>query len=93
MNYIGASQKKIRVSPKGNKVVNWGFQTISHKAFNGLAQLFINKKKIITKDLIKNHLTSFSPPPPGGGGESPSTSGGGEEGWLIASQIPGYLSV
>jgi hypothetical protein len=39
--------KKIRKSPKGNTVINWGFQTISHQAFNPLADLFINKNKKI----------------------------------------------
>lgn len=38
-------------------VVNWGFQTISHEAFVYLADLFIKNKKIISKDLIKLHLT------------------------------------
>jgi hypothetical protein len=32
--------KKIRKSPAGNTVVNWGFQTISHVAFIPLANLF-----------------------------------------------------
>ena len=51
--------KKSRLSPKGNLVVNWGFQTISHEAFNPLANIFIkDNKKIIVKDLIKNHLTN-----------------------------------
>ena len=51
--------KKIRTSPKGNTVINWGFQTISHKAFNPLAELFlINGKKGISESLIENHLTS-----------------------------------
>lgn len=54
---LSEPHKKTRISPKGNKITNWGFQTISHEAFNSLAQLFINKKKIITTDLIKNHLT------------------------------------
>ena len=50
--------KKVRISPKGNEVINWGFQTISHEAFNDLAQLFLDQnKKIITTDLIKTHLT------------------------------------
>lgn len=40
---------KTRVSPKGNTVINWGFQTISHEAFNPLAELFLyNNKKIIS---------------------------------------------
>ena len=54
---LSEPHKKTRISPKGNEVINWGFQTISHEAFNSLAQLFINKKKIISQDLIKNHLT------------------------------------
>lgn len=50
--------KKVRISPNGNEVTNWGFQTISHEAFNYLAQLFLNKNvKSISTDLIKNHLT------------------------------------
>ena len=55
---LSEPHKKTRISPKGNTVINWGFQTISHKAFNDLANLFINKKKIISPDLIKNHLTA-----------------------------------
>jgi len=54
---LSEPHKKTRISPKGNKITNWGFQTISHEAFNSLAQLFINKNKIISTDLIKNHLT------------------------------------
>jgi len=50
--------KKSRISPKGNIVENWGFQTISHEAFNPLANLFlINNKKGITDSLIQDHLT------------------------------------
>ena len=37
--------KKSRISPKGNTIINWGFQTISHQAFNSLADLFINNNK------------------------------------------------
>ena len=55
---------KNRLSPKGNSVTNLGFQTISHKAFNSLAELFFKKnendkldtKKSINSLLIKNHL-------------------------------------
>jgi len=54
---LSEPHKKTRISPKGNEVINWGFQTISHEAFNSLAQLFINKNKIISANLIKNHLT------------------------------------
>lgn len=50
--------EKTRISPKGNIVTNWGFQTISHEAFNSLAVLFLNGKKVITDNLIKNHLTA-----------------------------------
>lgn len=50
--------QKVRFSPAGNKVTNWGFQTMSHGAFNFLAQLFLNlRTKSISTDLIKNHLT------------------------------------
>jgi hypothetical protein len=50
--------KKVRISPKGNEVTNWGFQTISHVAFNGLAELFLDKNvKTVSMNLIKNHLT------------------------------------
>lgn len=51
--------KKVRTSPAGNEVINWGFQTLSHEAFNFLAELFLDQnKKIISTDLIKNHLTA-----------------------------------
>lgn len=50
---------KARVNANGNLVTNWGFQTISHEAFNILSELFlINNKKGISKELIKNHLTN-----------------------------------
>ena len=50
--------KKARLSPKGNLVITWGFQTISHEAFNSLAKLFlINNKKGILDSLIRDHLT------------------------------------
>lgn len=55
---LSVPHKKTRISPKGNTVINWGFQTIGHKAFKDLADLFINKKKIISADLINNHLTA-----------------------------------
>lgn len=55
---ISEPHKKSRVSPKGNTVVNWGFQTISHTVFIDIANLFIKEnKKIVTKNLIKTHLT------------------------------------
>jgi len=50
--------KKVRISPQGNEVINWGFQPLSHEAFNLLAELFLDQnKKTISTDLIKNHLT------------------------------------
>lgn len=70
---LSEPHKKIRISPKGNTVINWGFQSISHKAFNDLANLFISPvslpllalvrgeeghKKSISPNLIKNYLTA-----------------------------------
>jgi hypothetical protein len=53
--------KKIRTNSKGNVVTNWGFQTISHKAFNKLSELFLmNNKKSIPQNLIKDYLTERS---------------------------------
>ena len=58
---LSKPHKKSRLSPKGNLVTNWGFQTISHEAFNPLAKLFIiNNKKGISESLILNHLTERS---------------------------------
>ena len=56
---LSQPHKKERLSPKGNLIINWGFQTLSHSAFNILADLFINEKgqKSVPKELIKNHLT------------------------------------
>jgi hypothetical protein len=53
--------KKSRVSPNGNLVINWGSQTISHKAFNVLAELFYPGGvfvKSIANNLIQDHLTA-----------------------------------
>lgn len=55
---LSQPHKKSRLSPQKNLVINWGFQTLSHKGFNPLAELFlINGKKSVPKYLIKNHLT------------------------------------
>lgn len=55
---LSSPHKKSRLSPKGNLVVNWGFQTLSHEAFNPLAELFLNNnKKGVQNSLIMNHLT------------------------------------
>lgn len=57
---LSEPHKKTRISPKGNTVTTFGFQTLSHKAFNPLADLFLNKefKKIIPDSLIMEHLTA-----------------------------------
>lgn len=54
---LSVPHKKTRISPKGNLVTNWAFQTISHSAFVCIATLFIKHKKIIDDNLVKNHLT------------------------------------
>jgi len=55
---LSPPHKKTRTNNKGNTVINWGFQTISHEAFNSLKDLFlINKHKGVVNNLIKNHLT------------------------------------
>ncbi len=55
---ISPPHKKVRTSPNGNLVTNWGFQTISHEAFNPLADIFLsNNKKSIKETLINKHLT------------------------------------
>lgn len=41
---LSKPHEKNGISPKGNKVTNWGFQTLSHEAFNELALLFIDNK-------------------------------------------------
>lgn len=55
---LSLPHKKTRVSSKGNIVVHWGFQTISHTALLSIADLFIKGTNVITKDLIMLHLTS-----------------------------------
>nr|YP_009710676.1 LAGLIDADG endonuclease type 2 [Amanita muscaria]QFZ98625.1 LAGLIDADG endonuclease type 2 [Amanita muscaria] len=56
---LSQPHKKDRLSPQGNLVINWGFQTFSHIAFNYLADLFFkNGKKSIPDNLILDHLTS-----------------------------------
>lgn len=55
---LSQPHKKSRISPKGRIVINWGFQTISHEAFNFLAHLFLKQKhKGISDNLILDHLT------------------------------------
>lgn len=51
-------RKQVRINVNGNEVTTWCFQTLSHKDFLGLANLFlINGKKIVPNKLIFNHLT------------------------------------
>jgi hypothetical protein len=58
---LSEPHKKRRINVNGKEVITWGFQTISHEAFNILSELFIiNNKKGISKDLIQNHLTARS---------------------------------
>lgn len=60
---LSEPHKKTRISPKGNTVINWGFQTISHQVFNppcfrqGADLFIIDNKKSIKKSLIKDYLT------------------------------------
>jgi len=51
---LSSPHKKIRKSPAGNTVVNWGFQTISHVAFIRLANLFFLSYKEEEGDLSNN---------------------------------------
>jgi len=54
---LSPPHQKTRVNMNGNTVINWGFQTISHNAFNPLKDLFLIKKhKGVADNLIKNHL-------------------------------------
>lgn len=55
---LSPPHKKSIININNNKVINWGFQTISHTAFNPLVDLFLlNKRKGIQKNLIINFLT------------------------------------
>lgn len=55
---ISPPHKKTRVNINNKQVINWGFQTLSHEAFNFLSVLFLeNKKKSVKSFLIRDHLT------------------------------------
>ena len=55
---LSLPHKKSRINKNDNTVITWGFQTISHEAFNILKELFLTKEsKSIIPNLIKNHLT------------------------------------
>jgi len=58
---LSEPHKKSRMSPQGNLVVNFGFQTISHEALNFVAELFYPgsvRVKGIASNLIQDHLTA-----------------------------------
>lgn len=53
-------RKQERININGNLITTWCFQTLSHKDFLGLANLFLCKesnKKTVPSGLIANHLT------------------------------------
>lgn len=51
-------RKQVRVNAHGNEVVTWCFQTLTHKDFLSLANLFlVDGKKKIPKGLITDHMT------------------------------------
>jgi hypothetical protein len=65
---LSEPHKKVRMSPNNNEIINWGFQTISHEAFNFLGDLFLaaaspegtpegTQGKSVPKNLILDHLT------------------------------------
>lgn len=55
---ISPPHKKTRININENEVTNWGFQTISHEAFNFLSDLFlVENKKSVQNFLIRDHLT------------------------------------
>lgn len=57
---LSPPHKKSRVNINGKIVINWGFQTISHSAFNPLKDLFLrNKYKGVVDNLIKSYLTEI----------------------------------
>jgi LAGLIDADG DNA endonuclease family len=56
---LSPPHKKWRVNVNGNVVITWGFQTLSHKAFNPLRDLFLIKKhKGIINSLIEKYLSA-----------------------------------
>ena len=55
---LSKPHKKVRINKNKKTVITWGFQTISHTAFNNLADLFLNEKgKMIKNNLIKDQLS------------------------------------
>jgi len=57
---LSSLHKKSRINVNGNTVITWGFQTISHSAFNPLKNLFLNKNhKGIINNLVKDYLSEI----------------------------------
>jgi hypothetical protein len=57
---LSPMHKKTRVNVNNNTIVTWGFQTISHNAFNFLKFLFLtNNHKGVVDNLVKDHLTEI----------------------------------
>ena len=55
---ISPPHKKTRVNINNKQVINWGFQTISHEAFNFLSDLFLKEnKKSVPENLVRDNLT------------------------------------
>jgi LAGLIDADG DNA endonuclease family len=55
---LSPPKKKERINEKGNAVVTWSFQTISHEAFNQLGDLFLTKNyKSVVNNLITDYLS------------------------------------
>lgn len=55
---LTSPRKQVRTNVHGNDVITWCFQTLTHKDFLSLADLFlVDGKKKVPKGLITNHLT------------------------------------
>ena len=50
----------VRTNKKNNQVTTWQLETVSHREFSKLADIFLNEKgkKYIQPELIENHLTA-----------------------------------
>ena len=58
---ISEPHRKERISPKGNKVVNYGFQTLSSTNLNFLSEIFIYKPhKTLNLSLLKEIISPRS---------------------------------
>ena len=58
---ISQPHRKERISPKGNLVINYGFQTLSHKNLVFLSEIFVYKpQKTVNLALLESLITSRS---------------------------------